>query len=254
MSSAIYAGTIRHRRHTDVKHVFRYSLFMCCLDLDALPAACRWRWPFSMLAHFKREDHLGDADTHLSEAVRDLVQRETGTRPLGRVLLLTHLRYFGYAMNPLSVYYCLNESGAQIEALVLEVNNTPWGEQHCYVLGPRTQQPQRGAASHSFPKTFHVSPFLGMPYTYHCRATLPSRSLVFHLENRTGVACDFDATLVLRRQPFSSLRLCLALLRFPMMTLQVTAGIYFEAFRLWLKGAPFHPHPHRIKETRPHER
>ncbi len=254
MSNALYMGTIRHRRYADVTHAFRYSLFMCCIDLDAMPAACQWRRPFSVLASFRREDHLGDANVPLPGAVRDLVERESGLRPLGPILLLTHLRYFGYAMNPLSVYYCLNESGSEIEALVLEVNNTPWGEQHCYVLSDQANPKGKGAASYTFRKEFHVSPFLGMPYSYHCRATLPKDTLVFHLENRTGQTLDFDATLVLKRQPFTSLRLCIALLRFPVMTLQVTAGIYFEAIRLWLKGAPYHPHPHRIKEISPHER
>ena len=33
------------------------------------------------------------------------------------------------------------------------------------------------------------------------------------------------------------------LLRYPFMTARVTAGIYLEALRLWLKRAPYHPRP-----------
>ncbi|MFZ5699191.1 MAG: DUF1365 family protein [Pseudomonadota bacterium] len=31
--------------------------------------------------------------------------------------------------------------------------------------------------------------------------------------------------------------------RYPWMTVQVVAGIYAQAFRLWRKGVVFHPHP-----------
>ncbi|MEZ5478992.1 MAG: DUF1365 family protein [Thiolinea sp.] len=45
----------------------------------------------------------------------------------------------------------------------------------------------------------------------------------------------------------SSASLAGVLLRFPLMTLKVTAAIYFEALRLWLKRTPLFDHP----ETQP---
>ena len=43
------------------------------------------------------------------------------TRPTGRVQLLTHLAYMGYCFNPVSFYYCLDESEDKIETVVGEV-------------------------------------------------------------------------------------------------------------------------------------
>jgi DUF1365 family protein len=51
----------------------------------------------------------------------------------------------------------------------------------------------------------------------------------------------FDATLTLQRRPWSAGEIRRALIRHPVMTAQVTAGIHWEAFRLWRKGVPVTP-------------
>jgi DUF1365 family protein len=53
----------------------------------------------------------------------------------------------------------------------------------------------------------------------------------------------FDATLRLQRKEFTGSALAGALARNPFMTAKVTAMIYWQALRLRLKGAPYHPHP-----------
>ena len=244
--SAIYAGHVSHRRYTPVEHAFRYPLFMMYLDLDELDGLFRKRWLWSVRrpapARFRREDHLGDPAVPLDKAVRDLVQERTGQRPDGPIRLLTHLRYFGIGMNPVSFYYCYDSNGEQVEAVVAEVHNTPWNEQHCYVLTDlRCRRP----------KEFHVSPFMAMDYEYAFALTAPGPGLTVNMENHQDGKKHFDATLTLKRKEITGRSLATILLRFPFMTLQVLYSIYWQALRLWLKKTPFHPHPKTMKETRP---
>jgi DUF1365 family protein len=115
MNSRIYKGWVEHRRSAPTVHRFRYRMFMLYLDLAELPQvfdgtpfwSARRRAP----ARFKRSDYLGPADLPLDEAVRNLVETRTGRRPEGPIRLLTHLRYFGYCMNPVSFYYCFAKDG-----------------------------------------------------------------------------------------------------------------------------------------------
>lgn len=241
MKSCLYEGRVHHRRWDEVEHAFRFPLFMIYLDLEELTTLFHGRWLWSTsrpaLARFRREDHIGDPGVPLDTAVRDLVQERRGRRPRGPIRLLTHLRHFGYIFNPVSFYYCFESDGRTLEALVAAVTNTPWQDRHCYVIGG---DGERGR------KEFHVSPFQGMDAFYRWRIFEPGDSLRLGIEShRRDGARLFDATLAMRRVEISGRSLVRALLRYPLMTVQVSAGIYWQAWRLHRKGAPRFPHPGR---------
>ena len=247
MHSRIYKGWIRHRRLAPRRHRFRYRMFMLYIDLSELPSLFDgtpfWSARRPALAWFKRSDYLGRQNEPLDQSVRDLVALRTGARPLGPIRLLTHLRYFGYCMNPVSFYYCFNAAGDALETIVAEITNTPWGERHQYVLP--VADPAAALSQFRFDKAFHVSPFMPMDMQYRWNFSAPAERLLVHMQNFMRGEFVFDATLALRGEPITRAALLRALLSFPLMTAKVIGAIHWQALKLWLKRTPLHSHPGR---------
>lgn len=253
LQSAIYEGTLRHRRFAPVPHAFSYRVALMWIDLAELDVVFRGRWLWSARrpapVWLNRADYLGDAGVPLDRAVRDLVERETGRRPLGPLRMLTQLRTFGHCFNPVSFYYCYDAGGARVTDIVAEITNTPWNERHAYVLPAQAAGAGR-VMRWRFPKRFHVSPFMPMDVDYDWRFTPPGPRLAVHMQDRRDGIPVFDATLALRRREITAGALALALARSAPGPLRVLAAIYWQALRLWLKRAPFHSHPSKADPAR----
>ena len=247
LASAVYEGSVRHRRLAPHAHAFSYRMAQLYLDLDELDRVFAGRWLWSVdrrnLAQFQRGDYLAPTTLPLAEAVRQRVGEATGHRPAGPIRLLTHLRYAGYVFNPVSFYYCYAEDGRTLECILAEITNTPWKERHAYVL-PVDGANRRGRVlAWSFPKSFHVSPFMPLQRDYAWRFTAPGDDLHVHMDVLREGEREFDASLSLRRLPLTGASLARVLWRYPLMTAQVIGAIHWQALRLWLKRNPVHDHP-----------
>jgi DUF1365 family protein len=255
MESALYEGTLRHRRFARPARDFDYPLFMVYLDLGEIESVFTGRWLWSTrapnLAWFSRRDHYGDPDVPLDQAIRDLVAERTRVRPRGPIRLLTHLRYLGHCFNPVSFYYCFARDGRTVETIVAEVHNTPWNETHMYVLSEASNVGRGDEKRYEFKKAFHVSPFFGMDLDYDWQFVCPGDRLSVHMDSRREGERVFEAALSLERRPMTGLELARALVSYPAMTTKVFVGIYFQALRLWLRRAEFHPHPRIDSEEAP---
>lgn len=248
--SAVFRGWVRHRRFSPREHSFQYNVFMMYVDLDELDdlLATSWYWKKSGfgLAKFKRNDYFGNPDIPLKKAVLERLAEE-GIEATGAVRMITNFRYFGFIINPITVYYCFDKA-ENLQALLVEVTNTPWGDRHHYVLNC---DPAKQTLRTKFKKELHVSPFHPMDMYYSWLSNTPKTHLSIHMQNHQKYedkdVCVFDATIRLQREEITQYKLTKLILQYPLMTLKVFTGIYWQAARLFIKKVPFYDNP-KLKE------
>ena len=255
IASAVYEGRVAHRRLGGVRHEFGYRLFMPLLDLDELPEALDriplWSARRPAPARFRERDYL-PGDGELADRARDLVEARLGRRPRGRVRLLANPRYLGVGFNPISLFF-LHSPGGDLDSVIAEVTNTPWGERTTYVLDARGRE-GLGSIIGRFRKRMHVSPFQPMEQTYEILLTAPANRFAVTIRSLEAGSEVFAASMSLRRRELTRGRMLRLLFAYPPLTIATLARIYANAMRLRLRGARFHSHPAAGGEPQPARR
>jgi len=241
-------GWVLHRRAPPVPHTFRYPVWMVCVDVDRLEDnASRWLSTRRRLAPLSLR--AADFPRNASGAgIRHAVNQQllaAGSACADQVFLLAQPRSWGWLFNPVSFYFCYR--GGQLSSVVAEVTNTPWNEVHAYVLDAGGAQD--ADMEFQFPKRFHVSPFMPMDLDYHWRIRADQVAIEVAMRVLRDGQETFFAGLYLQPQPLTERTLRRGALTYPLQNARTLARIYWQAWRMWRKGAAFHAHPDRLEEV-----
>jgi DUF1365 family protein len=239
MSLLLHTGTTTHVRHTPFVHKFGYRMWMLSVDLDD-PAETR-------LFHRNRPGvvslHNADHGPRDGTPLRPWVEAHLARLRLdafaARIRFMVIPRVLGYAFNPIALFTCHDAAGT-LGAVIHQVKNT-FGDQTAYVL-PVASEP--GPIRQETAKRMHVSPFFDMAGGYRFAFNNPTDE-DFRLTIRYGAEAQprMTAALHLRTRPLTDTALARLLLAMPLMPAKVFTAIHWEALRLKLKGASYHPLP-----------
>jgi uncharacterized protein len=242
MNSCLYECSVMHHRFSPKAHHFQHDIFMFYLDLDELDLVAKKILFFSRnqknIYSFRDTDHGPAGKNPLKERVANFLrQNGIDLGPFGRVMLLTLPRVFGYVFNPISIFYCFDESGKPI-CSVAEVGNT-FRELKLYLL--RQEELLDGATfAKIIPKHFYVSPFSPLDLSFDFRLRIPGDKLDIKIDDRSGDEKILVTTLAGQRAELTNKNLFWFTLKFPLVTLKVIFLIHWHALRLWLKRVPFY--------------
>lgn len=240
--SAIYNGSVVHRRLKPKNHLLKYRVFSLLLDLDELEMIDKDSTPlsinrFGFLSFYERDHGDGRATGLKLWASEQLSKINIDGRNI-RVRVLCYPRFIGYVFNPLTVFFCETNGGETI-AILYQVKNT-MGENHTYVIPieKNTEQPFK----HGCDKAMYVSPFTPMNSSYAFSIIPPNEDVCVSIQQSDEDGPILNASFTGKYAALNAANLRRAVIRHPLMTLKVIAGIHLEAFKLWRKGVPFFRH------------
>lgn len=242
----VLRAKVYHARLCPRRNAFAYRLYYLALDVDQLDQAdaalagrglAVERWG---LHSIRRRDHgARDGSSLRAWAEAALARAGLDQRP-ERLILVTLPRVLGFVFNPVSFWYCFDDTG-QVFAVISEVNNT-FGQTHAYVC-PTPNGLDGGARSGaraSQDKDFLVSPFFRPKGRYSFGFALnPARlTVTIDLFDEQGQHA-LTTGLAGRFEPMSRRALTAAFLSHPLVTLKVVALIHWQAIKLLAKGLRF---------------
>lgn len=244
----LYHGTVVHKRLRPTEHKMNYRVFSLLLDVDHLKQTAGRLRLFGLdrfnLLSLHQKDHGFRDNRSLSEFVWEQIQKCNFEAKVKSIKMLFYPRILGFAFNPLTVYFCLDEEEQPV-LMIYEVRNT-FGENLTYVLPAGS--PQNGAYSHTIEKNFYVSPFNNVEGDYHFHVIAPTEELT------VGVALSTEGKPLLRThfrgqsENISDRILLKTFFAYPAMTLKIVAAIHWEALKLWRKGLKIKDRPAAPKD------
>ncbi len=234
-NSCIYSGFVTHRRFKPKRHFFSYKTFSLLIDLNEIENLGKKINFFSYnkfnILSFYDKDHGPRDGNSLIPWVKSTLTDAKINIGSGTVKLLCYPRIFGYAFNPLSIFYCYDEN-SELKAILYEVKNT-FNEQHTYVFSAPSSS---NLILHKCEKKFYVSPFMEMKTFYNFRLLNPGKILNVFIKQGDSQGTLLTACQVGKKIEMSSRNLLFQFLKHPLMSFKVILAIHFEALRLWVKG------------------
>lgn len=233
---AIYVGDVVHKRARPKRHSLRYRVFSMLVDLDQLETLSKSLRFFSLdrfnLVSLVTRDFGPRDGSSIAAFIRGKAAA-AGAGEIARIRMLAYPRLFGFAFNPITVYFCDDATGVT-RFLAYEVSNT-FGEHHFYeasVAGGAVE------LHHEAKKAFFVSPFNTLEGNYRFSIRPPGDEVFVGITLSTDEGGLLTAYFEGEHRPLTDARLLKLLLAYPFMTAKVVLGIHWEALLLLLKGLP----------------
>jgi len=255
MKPSFCDGTIIHDRIMPRKHRFIYNMSWCLFDLDKIEALFYdskfWSINKFNLVSIKNKDYVNPGSESINIKIRKYIKGKTDRRFDGKIFLFTHPRYLGFGFNSVNFYFCFE--GNAIKYIVSEINNTPWKEKHLYFhdnsenTNP-TKDNKSGALSFNFNKEFHISPFVDMEIKYDWKFELTEDKIKISMKLLKGNTTPLKVYLNTNLTHIKKHNTSKWALKKPYQALKMSAGIYWQAFKLWLKKVPIYDHPKTANE------
>lgn len=234
-----------HNRMKPVSHRFHYNVFMFYIDLDEIEILKKKLFLFSHnkfnFFNFRDKEHLQlpiedpDKTKSTKQHILNYLEQNSVKVVPTKIMLMTNLNVLGYNFNPVSFYYCFDETNKPL-CCVAEVGNT-FGEMKPYLM---TKENLKENIFHlNTEKYFYVSPFMDHDASFDFNLRIPGEKLNNRIDTFKNGERVFISTLTGNKKPITNLNLLWYSIRFPLITLKIITLIHWNALLLWRKKIPY---------------
>lgn len=231
-----------HKRLAPKVNQFNYNIFYLCFDISKVDDLKSY---FLSINHFNlfsfyNCDHGKRDGSVLNDWVRNILQKDGINDRVKKIYLLAQPRVLGYSFKPVSFWFCIDLKEDLI-AVLAEVNNT-FGQNHSYLIRNQNCQPITKDQTFTANKDFYVSPFYPVKGKYKFSFDFSEKKIAVFIDYFESEKSLLTSVTTKNYNLKDSL-LLKAFFNIPLMTLKVIYLIHWQALKLFLKSAKYHPKP-----------
>jgi DUF1365 family protein len=240
-------GKLMHHRQEKYENHFTYPVYSFLVNVKEMDNVAKTSPVFSYnrpnLVSIHDKDHFDNPNRSIYDNVMAYLERQGVPLPDGDIFMLSNARVFGYVFDPISMFYCYNQAGEWLYTIA-EVHNTH-NERYPYLLNeqcalpPRKADGRNGIRRYWADKQFYVSPLIGMEARYEFALSdpfAPNFSLNIDEFKPDSDEKFFQAKLYGKTTGLTKRSLALALLRYPLMSVQIMFFIHWQAVKTHFAG------------------
>ncbi len=241
LANGLMVADVFHKRLHPKEHALLYHVYYLCLPMSRLKEAAGRLLKLDRfgLMSFRARDYGFGAK---GEAwAREILAQHQLNQADGELVLLTMPRILGYAFNPVSFWFCLDEQGS-LRAVISEVNNT-FGERHAYLSFHDDGRVITKDDVLTSRKIFHVSPFMQVEGHYEFRFAYEEQKIGVWIDYFDNQRKMLITSMVGKRTSLDDKSLLICFFKYPLVTLKVIMLIHIHALKLVVKGIKYHVKP-----------
>lgn len=237
--NTMYSGEVRHTRLYPIYHSFKYKLVYFWFDIEKFSNTILFKKNKFALFSFNENDH-GEfkQKSPLKESFKNELQKHQ-IYNFDSVMVLCLPRILGYVFNPIAVFVFYKKESPI--ALIFEVSNT-FDEKHAYIC-KITGKTNR----FKMKKRLYVSPFFKVKGYYNINFCINKNSTKLSVIYKCDEKILFEACFNGCSIKFTGRNIIKVFFSRLLQNVKVTLAIYYEALKLFLKGATYRVKPKKNK-------
>ncbi len=236
----MFRGTVNHTRFLPLKHNFKYKVTYFWFDIKNKNKSIFFKKNgLSLFSFFEKDHGPKKKEKKLFRLISNQLY-SISIKNIKYIKILCLPRILGYVFNPISIFVCYDSKKIP-KAIIFEVCNT-FNDRHAYVCPI-----QKKNNVFKMKKKLYVSPFFNVEGLYKINFSIEREFVNLFIVYEIKKKKVFEASFKGKYIAMSELRILKVFFSSISQNVKVTLGIYYEALKLFLKGASYINRPKKNK-------